>query len=188
MKFFLSHTSSKAFSIIEVMVGIFIFSLWLVAIYALLISSLNLSDYNRHAIIASQLSVEQIEIVRNIRDMNYKELRAWDMLPSGWSLWSWYFTVENDFWGNHIDIQPINSFQEWSDALIAMQVYRLCITSEWIYTYKCASDTQETPYYRYLLIEEIWDESLRITSKVIWYARGYHEYDITTLITDWRRL
>lgn len=178
----------KAFSIIEVMIGIFIFSLGLVAIYALLISSLNLSEYNRHAIVASQLAVEQIEIVRNIRDTNYKSLRAWNMLPSGWMLWAWYFTVENNFSGNHIDIQALTSFQEWKDVLDEMQSYRLCLSSTWVYSYACTWDAVETPYYRYLYLEEISDESLRLTSKVIWYARGYHEYDITTLITDWRRL
>jgi len=63
------------------MIGVFIFTLGLVAIYALLISSLNLSEYNKNAIIASQLAVEQIEIIRNIRDTNYSTLRGWDSLP-----------------------------------------------------------------------------------------------------------
>lgn len=74
----ITYTSSRAFSIIEVMVGIFIFTLGLVSIYALLASSLNVNEYNKNAIIASHLAREQIELFRNIRDTNYKKLQVWN--------------------------------------------------------------------------------------------------------------
>lgn len=182
----------RAFSIIEVMIGIFIFSLWLVAIYALLISSLKLSDYNKHAIIASQLAVEQIELVRNIRDTNYKLTRRWDMI--GWDTLSSYsgsyLKIENNLTTAWVDITKISSFWEGIWELDRkMQSYKICITPSWIYTYDCVTSwNKSTPYYKYLFLEEIEADKLRLTSKVIWYARGYHEFDIKTLITDWRRL
>jgi len=179
----------QAFSIIEVMIGIFIFSLWLVAIYALLISSLSLSEYNKNAIIASQLAVEQIEIVRNIRDTNYKTLRGWDSIPWSSSFSQWYYIVENDFSWNQIQITEIWSFVEGRDKLSDMDAYRLCMNDNGVYTFDCtSSNNTQTPFYRYLFIEEIWDSTLRLKSKVIWYSRWYHDYDITTLMTDWRRL
>ena len=185
--------SKKGFSIIEVMIGVFIFSLGLVAIYALLISSLNLSEYNKNSIIASQLAVEQIEIIRNIRDTNYTEIRQWDTIPwltqNLWDLAWVYVKVENDFSQTWVSIEEIPSFAEWiNDLTWVMQSYRLCLDN-YIYTYNCAwDDIKLTPFYRYLRIDSQWDNSLLLTSKVIWYSRGYHEFEIQTLITDWRRL
>ena len=68
------------FSIIEVLVGIFIFSLGLVSIFMLLTSALNLNELNKNKIIASNLAREQIELFRNIRDVNYATLHNWNQI------------------------------------------------------------------------------------------------------------
>ena len=180
-------SSQKAFSIIEVMIGVFIFSLWLVAIYALLVSSLSLSEYNKNAIIASQLAVEQVEIMRNIRDTNYKTVSAWDNTPSGGSITEGYFRVENNPMNGVARIEAISGFVEGESQMNAMQDYRLCLSSENKYTYDC-NGPSETQFYRYLQIEDIWENKFLLISRVIWYARWYHEFDIQTVITDWRRL
>jgi len=179
--------SKTAFSIIEVMIGVFIFSLWLVAIYALLISSLSLSEYNKNAIIASQLAVEQIELIRNVRDTNYKITAAWDNIPRGWNFTKGFFTVENDPLNWHVHITEIPNFREWVSELANMESYRLCLSPDNVYIYDCSS-ARETYFYRYLQIEPIDTKQLKLTSKVIWHARWYHEFDIQTIITDWRRL
>jgi len=75
---FSSIHSRKGFSIIEVLVGIFIFSLGLVSVFMLLSSSLNLNELNKNRIIASNLAREQLEHIRNIRDTNYQTLHAWN--------------------------------------------------------------------------------------------------------------
>jgi hypothetical protein len=31
-------------------------------------------------------------------------------------------------------------------------------------------------------------DAYKITSKVIWYKNGYHEFDIKTILADWRRI
>lgn len=180
----------KAFSIIEVMIGIFIFTLGLVAIYALLISSLNLSEYNKNAIIASQLAVEQIEIIRNIRDTNYKTLQAWDNIPwlASKNISEGYFTVENNISTGGYNIQAISGFKEGKEYVNDMQVYRLYLTADTNqYTYS-TTNTSETNFYRYLYIEEISQDTYLLRSRVIWNVRWYHDYDIETIITDWRRL
>lgn len=200
------HTSLRAFSIIEVMVGIFIFSLWLVAIYSLLASSLNANEYSKNAIIASNLSREQLELFKNIRDTNYKKLNVWNQINPNiqysvsnlFNTWS-YYTIENDFLpasSFSIKTSLILSFKEGKESLNDMENYRLCTTSDNIYTYDCSSSWNiETPFYRYLYIEDATDEfgnivpeAYKITSKVIWYKRGYHEFNIKTIVTDWRRI
>jgi len=199
------QNTHKAFSIIEVMVGIFIFSLWLVSIYALLASSLSASSYSENAIVASNLSREQIELFKNIRDTNYKKLNVWNKVNPYTDFQidnevfelGKYYTLENNFWNSDssIDVGEITWFKQWEDELLSMKKYQLCLDENEVYTYDCDSNNTQTVYYRYLYLEELRDEdntvitdAVKVTSKVIWTKRGYHEFYIDTIITDWRRI
>lgn len=197
----------KGFSIIEVMIGIFVFTLWLTSIYVLLVSSLNANEYNKNAIIASNLAREQVELIRNIRDTNYTQLKVWRQKNPSWSyspsdlfeLWK-YYRLENDTstwvpFSTRVD--EIFPFVEWKTNLSWMDHYRLCLNNFNYYTYDCSVGNVQTPFYRYLYIEAADDgywnmldvgDGFKITSKVIWYKKWYHEYDIKTIITDWRRI
>ena len=49
--------------------------------------------------------------------------------------------------------------------------------------------------YRYLYLGELKDEfwavipdAIKIKSKVIWYSKWYHEFEINTILTDFNRL
>jgi hypothetical protein len=76
-----------------------------------------------------------------------------------------------------------------------MLAYRLCLDSKWRYTYDCSTSwNTKTDFYRYLKVEKVenkdWviNNALKVTSKVIWYVNTYHELEIPTIITDWKRL
>lgn len=204
---YISHTSSRAFSIIEVMVGIFIFTLGLVSIYALLASSLNINEYNKNAIIASHLAREQIELFRNIRDTNYKKLQVWNQQDPNETFnpgitklfWTGSYYTLTDIDGS-LDIRDISSWFQEGEAFLnspSMEWYQLCLTGSGAYV-SClgfVGTATKTPFYRSLHLTGALDENgnlypdtFQVTSKVIWYKRGYHEYDIKTLITDWRRI
>ncbi len=190
------------FSIIEVLVGIFIFSLGLTSIFALLTSSLNLNELNKNKIIASNLAREQIELVRNIRDTNYTTLHSWDLWDPTGSVNNRfeigkYYKIENNFDGGfHVSTEEIQNFWEGASELSwAMTNYRLYRTPQWIYTYDDTGN-QATHFYRYLTIEPVEygnpavvvPESFRVTSKVIWSKRGYHEFELSTVVADRRRI
>ncbi len=199
----------SGFSIIEVLVGIFVFSLGLVSIYALLAASLSINERNKNSIIASNLAREQIELIRNIRDTNYETLKVWnqfnlpnqptptDLIDSGKVFSPWvYYTLMNDSSVSWI-MTKVNklgtSIPEWKADIVGMNIYRLCLDSERRYVYCPWGD--ETPFYRYLKVEELLDENglvidnaYKVISKVIWYKRWYYEFDIQTVITDWRRI
>ena len=200
-----TYTTFSAFSIIEVMIGIFVFSLGLVSIYMLLVSALSVNEYNKNAIIASNLAREQMEIYRNIRDTNYLKFKKWDQMNPGESYTPTtqvfeigkYYTIENDFLSPWFpaDVQEITSHSEWVANLSAMGSYRLCLNGDTEYTYDCSPWNTPTVFYRYLSVEQALDDgwnpimdAYMITSKVIWYKRGYHEYDIKTIVADWRRI
>lgn len=195
----------QAFSIIEVMIGMFVFSLGLISIYALLASSLNVNSYSRNAIVASQLAREQIEYIYNLRDGNYENLRVWNLV-SPWNFfeaWNYYKAYQNASYEIVLDnITPSTwFFPEGQDKLsemgdMAYSWYRVCLNGN-IYEYCLNALSWQIPtdFYKYIFVEqaldEIWNpivDAFLIHSKVIWYKRGYYEYDIKTIITDWRRI
>ena len=187
------YTNISWFSIIEVLVGIFIFTLGLISIYLIMVSSLKLNDYNKNQIIASNLAREQIELIRNVRDSNYNALYAWDSLPDrSWKFTEWeYYKIQNTFGASDpIEVESLgNSIPEWETDLTAMNIYRLCLDNQNRYEYCNWSSTWQTPFYKYLKIESSSiDDTFEVVSKVIWYKRWYHDLEIRTLLADWKRL
>lgn len=197
--------NNKWFSIIEILVGIFIFSVWLVSIYILIISTMRLNDYSKNSIVASNLAREGIEIVRNLRDSNYINMYKWNKMPwndynNVFNTWV-YYKIENDYnlsTDNNLKIDIINDFWEWKSQVNSkMENYRLCINDENIYTYDCSGDNKKTYFYRYLKFDDVeyntstWvsivQDALKLTSKVIWYSRWYHEVEIKTILTDFQK-
>jgi hypothetical protein len=85
-----------------------------------------------------------------------------------------------------------------------MNNYRLCIdTTSNLYVYCCdAYDSTNRPercswtyneektfFYRYIKLEEVPSVSpaFKVTSKVIWYSKGYKEFEINSIFTDFKR-
>lgn len=199
--------NKKAFSMIEVLVWILIFTMWIISVYSIINSTLNLNDNNKNYIVASHLAREQIELVRNIRDSNYKKIQIYNQLnPSSdvhtflFEYWK-YYKIENDFNltnGFPISIYQISNFWEWVTELnTKMQDYRLCLNLDNIYTFDCSWAATKTQFYRYIKIDKVeyndWvnnetiDDAFKVTSKVIWYMRWYHEFELNSIFTDFKR-
>lgn len=193
------------FSIIEILIWIFIFTLGLVWIYALILSTIQLNEYSKNSIIASNLARESIESVRNIRDSNYKNLFKWNKLPgadvNNLFQTGVYYKVENDFYNTtlqNISLNKIENFAEWKNELNGkMKNYQLCLDAQKLYTYNCSSSHTPTYFYRYVIFDDVTYEengekkylenALKLTSKVIWYNRWYHEVQLDTILTDFLR-
>lgn len=204
MKNITQHIS--AFSIIEVLIGIFVFSLGLVSIYALLASSLSVNSLNKNSIIASNLAREQLELLRNIRDTNYKNLKVYNqkypeqdytgISTDLFEVWEFYI-LENSLSSWNISVEAIESpaWKEISELFgINTEHGRLCFDSENRYVY-CSAWWNLTSFLRYIEIQAVEDsagniieDALLIISKTAWYERWYHEYELRSIITDWRRI
>lgn len=198
----------KWFAIIEVLIWIFIFTLGLISIYLLISSSLDLNRLSKNQIIATNLSKEWLELIRNIRDSNYLNNHNWNQLnPDEWSNSTPdftrvfepinYYTIENNFSNSLplIYINRINDFWEWKSELNwKMLSYKLCLDSENRYTYDCSLGNKWTFFYRYIKVDNVQDSSwiksdaIRVISKVIWTDGWYHDLEIETILTDWKRL
>ncbi len=189
------------FSIIEVMIAIFIFAMWMASIFMVISASMNIDNLNKNQVIASNLASEQIEIIRNIRDDNYTNFRKWNYIPNlskdySEMLESWkYYKIENDYSSSEypFEVIEISDFWEWKTELNwKMLNYKLYLDSDNHYNYD--STGIKTNFYKYLQIEELKDNSwniindtLKIKSKVIWYSRWYHEFEINTILANFNR-
>lgn len=202
----------KAFSIIEVLIGIFIFSMWLMSVYMLLQSSININLDNKNRIIASNLAREGIELVRNIRDSNYETLHLYnqvnpkitsDFLTKENLFQTWiYYKISNNFlwnpWDFPVKLEKIDNFWEWINNLQKMENYRLCLDNENRYSYCDSNFIIKTIFYRFMFFEDLdykdaWVNKnisswYKVTSKIYWYSKWLHDIEIKTAITDYKNL
>ena len=74
----LIRPTTSGFTLIELIVGMTIFSIGLAGIYALLQTTMSTVRYSQDEIIVSGLLREQIDLVNNIRDTNLRNYISWD--------------------------------------------------------------------------------------------------------------
>jgi len=68
----------KGFTILEMIVAIFLITVGIIGIFALITKTVSNSTVSRDEMTAAYLAQEGIEIVRNIRDSNYINGQDWD--------------------------------------------------------------------------------------------------------------
>lgn len=184
--------NKSGFSIIEILIWMFIFSLGIISVYAVISSSVRINEYNKNYIIASNLAREQLELMRNNRDYNYEKLQKFDQInPHNWDydlvfLEDTYYKVENNIsgWSFPISIDEISIVDFWDD-----KNYQLCLTSNNVYIYCPIWTTlKKTYFYKYIYVDRIDDDKLKISSKVIWKSKWIHEFEVTTILADWKQL
>lgn len=196
------------FSLIELIVGMFIFAMGITSVFSVIISTININDTNKNYIIASSLAREQIELFRNIRDSNYNKIQIYNQINPATNNhsnvfrdWTNYI-IENDFSSSAIfpvKVTEINDFVDSTGEYHSeMESYRVCLSEDNIYTYDCSSNNELTPFYKYISVEEVkyksWvtektiENALRVTSKVIWFKnKWYKEFYVTSIFTDYKR-
>ncbi len=97
--------TTSGFTLIELIVGMTIFSIGLAGIYALLQTTMSSVRYSQDEIIVSGLLREQMDLVNNIRDTNLRNYIPWDSVLISAPNWSSYasiftgaiYTIENWF-------------------------------------------------------------------------------------------
>ena len=201
--------NKQAMSIIEVMIAIFIFTLWIASVFMIISSAWNINSYNKDFIIASNLAREQVELIRNIRDTNYKKFQRWNMLkPESWNYntvfkennfykienWSWigWFHIKTSTWV----VIPNFKWALKNTTDNSEEEYRLCLDPDNKYVYcNWNSSLKETPFYKYIEIQEItkpdWtkiENSFKINSVIYWNKEGIHKVEIPTILADYKRL
>lgn len=200
--------NKKWFTIIELMVGILIFTIWALSAYLLVYSAINSSRYSKNEIIAANIARENIELIMNNRDNNWIQQLLWNKLNNAWqdgkTLTWWYYIIENDFSNNKtfIKIKKLSdTFSEENKKLInpvnTEDNAKLCIDSQNRYTHDCIGN-KETKFYSYIKVEPLitktdrWNKidienAFKIVANVVNSEKWFTRYYISTIITDWKK-
>jgi len=185
------------------MVGIFIFTMGFISVYALLLSTFGLNKYSQNSLVASHLAREGIELVRNVRDNNFAHTYLWNKRPNAGITDTFEldtpYTIENNLnpsiWGDgDVVLRPISDFWEWENEMMGkMAAYELCLTPENMYTHDCSTRVPWVKFWRYIVFTPVIDDTgtiegaMKLTSKVMWYDSKYNEIRIDTVLTDFLR-
>jgi len=173
-----------AFTFIEVMIAIVIFSVGILAVLNLLTNNLKSMDRNNLKLQASLLAKEWIELVYNLRDSNIEKWLSWNCLMNDemytWDseklsdkirrdnqteiediVCKWYFSIES---GLKIGFDPQNylyseNFQISNDFIVNLTEAKLFFFSDntWLsrYAYSSNNTGVETNFARYILFKAV---------------------------------
>jgi len=164
------QSNKKSFTLIEVILAISILTIAVGGSFALIQQTLVSSSLNQSELVASYLTQEGIEIVRNIRDNNWLEQRA---VPD--TSWDDDLTVcqnpnccEGDY---KTDIPPssavLASFS--ASACDFNNLHYLNIDENGFYSY---SGTTQTQFKRKINVTKVNADTLEVSVDVQWQERG----------------
>ena len=186
----LIRPTTSGFTLIELIVGMTIFSIGLAGIYALLQTTMSTVRYSQDEIIVSGLLREQIDLVNNIRDTNLRNYIPWDsvFIEASTQTWflAWVYTIENSFTATGITftsandgtitnspvklkkIDTVSGFVTDSDKWNQTQ---LIFDTKWRYTHTGSVSGTGTNFASYIVVSPlgytgstgIWTEVKKIT-------------------------
>jgi len=172
MKIF-KHSQFKAgFSLMEILVVLFIVSTALLGVVSLIIQNIQVQSINKNSIIASSLAQEGIELIRNVRDMNWKTGQEfYDKLDDG----------------NYKIDYRLSAPIQITDAS-QTKIY----LKDSFYVNDNGSESGLTPtiFSRQIVITRLnsyFGSPLQIRSIVSWTDRKHpYRYELQALLFDWR--
>lgn len=194
------------------MVGIIIFTLGFLGAYLLIHSASNASIRSRDEIIGANIMREQIELLKNMRDTNWIQFRAWNSTeltkPSTETdatlKTNGFYVITNNYQSSKpiritkftlpslLDIDVMAEFQKHESAI------RLCMDNLGRYTHNCTADNKKTNYASFLQVEPLItqntatntqitvDRAYKVTVYFMSLNSGYRLTSMSTIITDWK--
>lgn len=157
----------SGFTLVEVVVILFIISLALVGVLSLIVQSLNSQTYNKNNLIAYQLGQEGMELVRRVRDSNWRAGQTWNTnLEDG------------DYYMDYLDTVP--------QVLDAPEQKLLRLDGEGFYFHDESGLATSSGFSRVINITTD-GEALVLTVTISWLDHGRnYSYELATLLYDWR--
>ena len=158
-----------AFSLIEIIIVLFIISMGLIGILSLIVQNIQSQDYNRSNLIATQLSQEGIELIRRVRDTNFKQSNDFNYGLAEVS------GVVNNYCFDYDDEGP----QESGSACL------LRIDEDGFYAHELIG--LSSGFSRLIKVELVEEgTALKVISEVFWTGRaGNSAYIVEALLYDW---
>lgn len=171
----------QGFSLMEIIVVIFIISFGMIGVLSLVIQNIQVGSINKNMLIASHLAQEGIELVRNKRDNN------WMSSTSDWELGDGLdpntdMVQDGDYAIDYtglgiLDVDNINDAEA-----------RLYIDPDGFYRhYSVPGTATSTEFYRMITVDtDTSNASTTVRSLIQWKARGNtYQYVAETVLYDW---
>jgi len=158
--------NKKGFSLIGVIISIFIISTGLVAVLSLSSMSLKGSDIGEMRLIASGLAQEGVEKVRDVRRSN-----------ADWIDWEWYGTIA---------ISTVRDYivQYNNPNLISFSETPLKIDTNGFYQYNSGDATS---FYRKVTLTKVSSQEIKVEVEIKWQSRGdSHSLAVEDHLWNWK--
>lgn len=164
MKYF--KRQQPGFTLVEILAVLFVVSVGLIGVLSLIVQNIQSQNINKRTIAAYQLAQEGLELIRKVRDTNWKNGNAWDKdLAAG------------TYYMDYLDSVP-HPVSNATDA-------ELYLNDSGFYIHNGV--TSPTPFSRTIEIIPLASGSMRVYAHVNWYDRDkVFNYDLETLFYDWR--
>ncbi|HBB27055.1 TPA: hypothetical protein DCZ36_00975 [Candidatus Gracilibacteria bacterium] len=206
------YLNKKGFTILELMVGIVVFTLGFLGAYLLVDSASNASIRSRDEIIGANIMRGQIELLKNLRDTNWIQFRSWNSIELAKSSvetekllqpHNYYIIVNNFNIEKTIRIEKL-SLSSLSKETIIQEFQknnssiRLCIDNLGRYVHDCTGTNRKTNYVSFLFLEPLVtkntlvnnnipvDRAYKVTVFFVSLDKGYRLSNMSTIITDWK--
>lgn len=158
----------RGFSLVEIITVLFIVSLALVGILSLLIQNIQSQGYNKSNLIAYQLAQEGVELIRKVRDSNWRGANQplILILPSG----QYYMDYTNS--APHIHIPSLSS--------------ELILKQDTNGFYYHGAGGSSSGFSRLITLQTT-PTFVQVTVRVTWLDRNRnYAYDLETILYNWK--
>lgn len=165
---------SKGFTVLEVITAIFILTVGVGAALSLMNQTLATASVVEQTLIASYLTQEGIEIVRNIRDTTWLEKRNNLSL-----VWDEYLQENANGWEVDYSSQILTSY-------VGDGRFLNIESATGFYGYGPADPQAQTKFKRKITIEKPQADEIKVKVEIIWQERGRtHTFTALEYITNW---
>lgn len=159
----------SAFTLVEIIVVLFIVSVGLVGVLALIVQNIQSQGYNKSMLVGYQIAQEGIELVRKTRDSNWKTSQ-----PFNTGL------ADGVYYMDYLDSVP-------TPAGADPEVFVLKQDVNGFYHNDLLSLDSPSGFTRQLTLTNIGANSLRVVATIGWTERQRnYTYDLETILYDWR--
>jgi len=170
MKIFKSLKVKAGFSLMEILVVLFIVSSAMLGVVSLIVQNIQVQSVNKNNLIASSLAQEGLELIRQTRDLNWQNHQPFNTNLSDGSY--------------QIDYRSSVP----TSAAVATPLY----IKDGFYVHDSGGEMDLTPtiFSRQIVITEYQSypgKPLEVRSIISWIDRGHpYHYELQTLLFDWR--
>lgn len=166
MKDMARQGNRSGFSLIEVMAVLFVISMGLIGVMALIVQSMQVRYINRNAMTAYSLAQEGIELMRHVRDSNWRQGEAW---LNGMGTGSYCL--------DYVNPNPVST---------TGQGCQLYVGSDGFYDNTNGIGDEASAFYRKVSVEAATSSAL-ISADISWEDRDKdYSYHLETMLYDWK--